>query len=79
VSIAAITESIDNFATNDASLRDMLIGYLDTELAEIEAERSKMNAAFDARRQRIADRKVTINAEFEQRAADIYAILNGRG
>jgi hypothetical protein len=51
---------------------------LDRELAEIEAERSKFNAFLDARREKIADRKVAINNEFEQRAIDIMAILNGK-
>ena len=78
MSIAAITQSIDAFASNDADLRELLLAQCDTELAEIEAERSKMNAAFDARRERIADRKAAIVNEFEARAADIDAILNGK-
>lgn len=78
MSIAAVTEAIDNFATNDTALRDTLIAALDTELGEIEAERAKMNAILDARREKIAERKLAINNEFEQRALDIMAILNGK-
>jgi hypothetical protein len=78
MSIAAVTEAIDNFAANDSVLRDNIMAQLDRELAEIEAERSKFNAFLDARREKIADRKVAINNEFEQRALDIMAILNGK-
>jgi hypothetical protein len=78
MSIAAVTEAIDNFAANDSVLRDNIMAQLDRELAEIEAERSKFNAFLDARREKIADRKVAINNEFEQRAIDIMAILNGK-
>jgi len=77
MSIAAVTEAIDNFAANDSVLRDNIMAQLDRELAEIEAERAKFNAFLDARREKIADRKVAISNEFEQRAIDIMAILNG--
>ena len=79
MSIAAVTQAIDAFASNDVNLCNLLIEQLDIELAEIEAERSKMNAALDARRARIADRKVAIHAEFDARRGDIDAILNGKG
>jgi len=78
MSIAAVTEAIDNFAANDSVLRDNIMAQLDRELAEIEAERSKFNAFLDARREKIADRKVAIGNEFEQRAIDLMAILNGK-
>jgi hypothetical protein len=78
MSIAAVTEAIDNFAANDTVLFETLLSHLDRELAEIEAERSKFNAFLDARREKIADRKVAISNEFEQRALDIMAILNGK-
>jgi len=78
VSIAAVAEALDNFSANDFVLRDNLLGHLDRELAEIEAERAKMNAFLDARREKIAERKVSITAEFEARSNDIYAILNGK-
>ena len=78
MSVAAVAEALDTFSANDFVLRDTLLGHLDRELAEIEAERSKMNAFLDARCEKIADRKVAISNEFEQRADDIYAILNGK-
>jgi len=78
MSIAAVTEAIDNFAANDTVLFETLLSHLDRELAEIEAERSKFNAFLDSRREKIADRKVAISNEFEQRALDIMAILNGK-
>ena len=78
MSIAAVAEALDNFSANDFILRDNLLSHLDRELAEIEAERSKMNAFLDARREKIAERKVSITAEFEARSNDIYAILNGK-
>jgi hypothetical protein len=78
MSIAAVTEAIDNFAANDTVLFETLLAHLDRELAEIEAERAKFNAFLDARREKIADRKVAISNEFEQRALDIMAILNGK-
>jgi hypothetical protein len=78
MSIAAVTEAIDNFAANDTVLFETLLSHLDRELAEIEAERAKFNAFLDSRREKIADRKVAISNEFEQRALDIMAILNGK-
>ena len=78
MSIAAVTDAIDNFAANDTVLFETLLSHLDRELAEIEAERSKFNAFLDSRREKIADRKVAISNEFEQRALDIMAILNGK-
>jgi hypothetical protein len=38
-----------------------------------------MNAFLDARREKIAERKVAFTAEFDARASDIYAIVNGKG
>jgi hypothetical protein len=78
VSLAAVTEALENFAANDAVLLETLLGHLDRELAEIEAERAKMNASLDARREKVADRKVAITTEFDARAGDIYAIVNGK-
>ena len=37
-----------------------------------------MNASLDARREKVADRKVAITTEFDARAGDIYAIVNGK-
>ena len=37
-----------------------------------------MNAFIAARRDQLAERKVSITAEFDARANDIYAILNGK-
>jgi hypothetical protein len=76
---AAVAEALDNFAANDFVLRDNLLAHLDRELAEIETERATFNAFLDARREKIADRKVAITNEFDARAGDIYAILNGKG
>lgn len=78
MSLAAISEALENFGANDAVLLETLLGHLDRELAEIEAERAKMNAFLDARREKIADRKVAITTEFDARAGDIYAIVNGK-
>ena len=78
MSLAAVTEALENFAANDAVLLETLLGHLDRELAEIEAERAKMNASLDARREKVADRKVAITTEFDARAGDIYAIVNGK-
>jgi hypothetical protein len=78
MSVAAVTEAIDNFAANDSVLRDNIMAQLDREIDDIEAERSKVNAALDARREKIVGRKVAISNEFEQRAIDLMAILNGK-
>ena len=75
--IAALTQAIDNFGKNDQALRDLLIAQLDTELAEIESERAQINAALNARRERIAARKVAVDTEFEQRKGDLEMILEG--
>ena len=78
MSLAAVSEALENFAANDAVLLETLLGHLDRELAEIEAERAKMNAMLDARREKIAERKVAFANEFDARAGDIYAIVNGK-
>ena len=73
-----VTEALENFAANDFILLDTLLGNCDRELAEIEAERATMNAFLDARREKVADRKVAITAEFGARADDLHAIRNGK-
>ena len=78
MSIAALTEALDAFAANDAALLENLMAQFDRELGEIEAERASMNAALDARRAKVADRKLAVSNEFEQRALDIMAIMNGK-
>ena len=78
MSLAAVTEALENFAANDTVLLETLLGHLDRELAEIEAERAKMNAFLDARREKIAERKVAFTTEFDARADDIQAIVSGK-
>jgi hypothetical protein len=78
MSIAALTEALDAFAANDAALLENIMAQFDRELAEIEAERSSINAALDFRRTKVADRKVAVSNEFQQRALDIMAIMNGK-
>jgi hypothetical protein len=71
MSIAAVTEAIDNFATNDETLRDTLLGQFDTELGEVEAERSKDNAALDAEIREIEARRARMNAKHDARREKI--------
>lgn len=72
MSIAALTEAIDTFASNDLAFRDMLLAQKDTELAEIEMQLSQHRARIEAQKKGILE-------EFEQRASDIRAILDGKG
>lgn len=71
MSIAAVTQAIDNFSVNDMALRDLLLSQKDTELAEIEAELAKHKARIEAQ-------KMAIKEEFEQRANDLRHILDGQ-
>lgn len=70
MSIAAVTQAIDNFGTNDAALRDLLLAQKDTELAELEMQMSQTKARIEAQKQAIRE-------EFEQRASDLKIILDG--
>ena len=70
MSIAAVTQAIDTFSTNDMALRDLLIAQKDTELAELEMQMSQTKARIEAQKQAIKD-------EFEQRASDLKIILDG--
>lgn len=72
MSIAAVTQGLDAFATNDTALRDLLLAQKDTELAELEAESAKTRARIEAQKQEIRE-------EFEQRKADLLAIRDGGG
>lgn len=71
MSIAAVTQAIDNFAANDLALRDMLLAQKDTELAELEMTLAQQRARIEAQ-------KDAIRQEFSQRASDIRLILDGR-
>jgi hypothetical protein len=71
MSIAAVTQAIDNFGVNDVALRELLLAQKDTELAELEMELSKHKARIEAQKQAIKD-------EFEQRANDLKLILDGQ-
>ena len=71
MSIAAVTQAIDNFSVNDMALRDLLLSQKDTELAELEMEMSKHKARIEAQ-------KMAIKEEFEQRANDLRLILDGQ-
>lgn len=77
-SIAALAEAFDNFAANDDTLRDLLVAQDDTELAEIEAERSMLNAGLDARKERIMLRRHAKLDEFAQRKLELRAIVDGK-
>ena len=70
MSIAAITQAIDNFIANDVALREQLLAQKDTELAEIEMSLSEHRA-------RIGAQKKAIDDEFGQRARDLRSILEG--
>ena len=59
-SIAALTKAFADLGENNAAMFEALINAEDRELAEIEAEQARANAALDAE-------KVRINAEFETR------------
>lgn len=71
MSIAAVTQAIDNFSTNDMALRDLLIAQKDAELAELEMLMSQSKARIEAQKQAIRE-------EFEQRASDLKLILDGQ-
>lgn len=71
MSIAAVTQAIDNFSANDVALRDLLLAQKDAELAEIEAELAKHKARIEAQKMAISD-------EFEQRAMDLRLIVDGQ-
>ena len=71
MSIAAVTQAIDNFSVNDAALRDLLLAQKDTELAELEMEMMKHKARIEAQKQAIRD-------EFDHRATDLRLILDGQ-
>lgn len=70
MSIAAVTQAIDTFSTNDMALRDLLIAQKDTELAELEMLMSQSKARIEAQKQAIRE-------EFAQRASDLKLILDG--
>lgn len=70
MSLAAVTQAIDNFIANDVALRDQLLAQKDTELAEIEMVLSQSRARIEAE-------KKAITAEFDQRAQDLRVILEG--
>lgn len=71
MSIAAVTQAIDNFSANDVALRDLLIAQKDAELAELEMLMSQSKARIEAQKQAIRE-------EFEQRASDLKLILDGQ-
>lgn len=76
-SIASLTQTIDTLADNSASMFEAMLNAKDRELGEIEAEQSRADAEFEARKARNRAEKEKISDWGRAQADDIRAILDG--
>ena len=66
MSIAATVTALENFSANDDALLNLLLAQLDTELAELDSTRARLEA-----------RKEAIKQEFSIRRTDLKIIVEG--
>ena len=66
MSIAATVTALENFSANDDALLTLLLAQLDTELAELDSTRARLEA-----------RKEAIKQEFSLRRTDLKIIVKG--
>lgn len=76
-SIASLTQSVDNHGENMSAMFEAMLNAKDREHGEIEAEQSRVNAEFEARKQRNRSEKEKIAGWATQCADDIRALLEG--
>lgn len=77
-SIASLTQSFDSHGENVASAFQAMLDAKDREHGEIEAEQSKANAEFEARKQRNRVEKDKIAQWGATLADDIRVLLEGK-
>lgn len=76
-SIASLTQSVDNHGENMGAMFEAMLNAKDREHGEIEAEQARLNAEYDARKQRNRDEKAKIAGWASQCADDIRSLLEG--